>query len=67
MPHDIAAVLDQRSLRAAYDARPDYQRNDYLAWIARAVRPETREKRLDQMLSERAAGHGYMNMRWESS
>jgi len=65
MPDDIAAVLDQRHLRAAYNARPDYQRNDYLAWIARAVRPETREKRLMQMLDELTAGHGYMNMRWE--
>lgn len=58
MPEDIAAVLDQRNLRTAYDARPEYQRNDYLAWIARAVRPETREKRLNQQLD------GYMNMRW---
>ena len=29
------------------------------------VRPETREKRLNQMLDELAASHGYMNMRWE--
>ena len=51
MPDDIASRLDAAGLRAAYDARPPYQRNDYLGWIARAKRPETREKRLAQMLS----------------
>lgn len=49
---------------AAYDARPDYQRNDYLGWIARAKRPETRQKRLNQMLYELALGSVYMNMAW---
>lgn len=64
MPDDIAARLDARGLRAAYDARPPYQRNDYLGWIARAKRPETREKRLVQMLDELADGTCYMKMRW---
>lgn len=64
MPDDIAARLDAAGLRAAYDARPPYQRNDYLGWIARAKRAETREKRLAQMLDELAGGQFYMNMRW---
>ncbi|MEJ2036021.1 MAG: YdeI/OmpD-associated family protein [Maritimibacter sp.] len=46
MPDEIAARLEDAGLRAAYDARPAYQRNDYLGWIARAKRPETREKRI---------------------
>ena len=65
MPDDIAARLDARGLRAAYDARPPYQRNDYLGWIARAKRPETREKRIAQMLDELAGGRLYMKMVWK--
>ena len=46
----------------AYDERPDYQRNDYIGWIARAKRPETRRKRINQMLGELEKGGVYMNM-----
>jgi len=64
MPDFVAAALDAKGLRAAYDARPPYQRNDYLGWINRAKTEATKQKRLHQMLSELAAGHGYMNMAW---
>jgi uncharacterized protein YdeI (YjbR/CyaY-like superfamily) len=50
------------SLAAEFEARPAYQRNDYLGWIARARRESTRQKRLQQMLEELAAGGVYMNM-----
>ena len=63
MPDDVREALLSRDLMGAYEARPAYQRNDYLAWIARARRPETREKRLNQMLDELAQGGVYMNMR----
>jgi uncharacterized protein YdeI (YjbR/CyaY-like superfamily) len=62
MPDDVREALEQRGLTADYEARPAYQRNDYLAWIARAKRPETRRKRLEQMLDELARGGVYMNM-----
>nr|WP_255647720.1 YdeI/OmpD-associated family protein [Ensifer sp. IC4062] len=62
MPDDIAARLHDSGLQAAYTARPAYQRNDYLAWIARAKRDQTREKRIAQMLAELAAGDAYMRM-----
>ncbi len=64
MPPDIADRLRALGLNKAFDARPPYQRNDYLAWIARAKRPATREKRLAQMLEELAGGTRYMNMAW---
>lgn len=64
MPEDIAERLAASGLRENYDARPAYQRNDYLGWFARAKRPETREKRIAQMLDELAAGDRYMNMAW---
>jgi uncharacterized protein YdeI (YjbR/CyaY-like superfamily) len=52
---------------AAYEARPAYQRNDYLGWLARAKRPDTRSRRLQQMLDELAQGGVYMGMRHEPS
>ncbi len=64
MPDDIRVALDRNGLAAAYAARPGYQRNDYLGWIAKAKREETRMKRLKQMLDELRAGGVYMNMVW---
>ncbi|HEV2502147.1 MAG TPA: YdeI/OmpD-associated family protein [Mesorhizobium sp.] len=64
MPDDVRAALDQNRLAAAYAARPDYQKNDYLGWIARAKREQTRMKRLNQMLDELKTGGAYMNMAW---
>ncbi|MCT7376212.1 YdeI/OmpD-associated family protein [Chelativorans salis] len=64
MPDDVRASLEARGLTTAYEARPAYQRNDYLDWIARAKRLETRQKRLDQMLDELERGGVYMRMRW---
>lgn len=67
MPQEIAARLDAAGLRAAYDARPAYQRNDYLGWLARAKRPATREKRIAQMIGELEQGGVYMNMAWRDT
>jgi uncharacterized protein YdeI (YjbR/CyaY-like superfamily) len=67
MPEDLARRLEAAGLRAAYDARPPYQRNDYLGWIARAKRPETRETRIVQMLEELEGGRLYMKMVWHSA
>ena len=66
MPDFVAEALDEAGLRMAYDARPPYQRNDYLGWINRAKRPETKERRLAVMLAELRAGEGYMNMPWRA-
>ena len=62
MPADVSEELEQTRLMEDYLARPFYQRNDYLSWISRAKRPETRRKRLDQMVAELAAGGIYMGM-----
>ena len=62
MPHFVAEALKARNLLATYQARPDYQRNDYLGWILRAKRPETIQKRLQQMLDELEKGGVYMGM-----
>ncbi len=62
MPEDVLAALKERRLTGAYEARPPYQRNDYIGWISRAKRAETRSKRLNQMLEELDAGDLYMGM-----
>ncbi|MCL2164923.1 MAG: YdeI/OmpD-associated family protein [Oscillospiraceae bacterium] len=55
-------ALQQNDLWERYRARPLYQQNDYIGWIARAKRGETRQKRLDQMLDELRSGDAYMGM-----
>ena len=64
MPEFVERALKNEGVVAAYDARPPYQRNDYLGWIARAKREATQAKRLQQMLDELAAGNAYMGMKW---
>ncbi|MEM6336110.1 MAG: YdeI/OmpD-associated family protein [Bacteroidota bacterium] len=62
MPDFVEEALLQNGLAEAYFERPAYQKNDYLGWIRRAKRPETRQKRLDQMLDELRRGGVYMRM-----
>jgi uncharacterized protein YdeI (YjbR/CyaY-like superfamily) len=62
MPDDVRAELEEHGLMADYEARPYYQRNDYLGWITRAKRIETRRKRIEQMLRELDRGGVYMKM-----
>lgn len=66
MPEYIRTALTERGLMDAYRARPDYQQNDYIGWITRAKRDETKEKRLAQMLDELEGGTRYMKMKWGS-
>jgi uncharacterized protein YdeI (YjbR/CyaY-like superfamily) len=62
MPDFIDEALMSHHLYGKYEARPAYQQNDYISWISRAKREETRQKRLKQMLDELKKGDKYMNM-----
>jgi len=62
IPDYVAAALDESGLWERYRARPPYQRNDYIGWITRGKREETRQKRLKQMLEELQSGDTYMGM-----
>jgi uncharacterized protein YdeI (YjbR/CyaY-like superfamily) len=64
MPAYMRAALAKAKLTAAYRARPAYQQNDYLSWINRAKRPETKQKRLAVMLDDLRRGDRYMGMRY---
>ncbi|EUJ53526.1 hypothetical protein MCOL2_11030 [Listeria fleischmannii FSL S10-1203] len=62
LPDDIHVLLKNYDVLEAYKRRPDFQKNDYIGWIGRAKRKETREKRINQMLTELKEGNKYMNM-----
>lgn len=59
-PDYMAEALNSEGLQQTYEARPPYQRNDYIAWITSAKQAATREKRLQQMLNELESGNIYM-------
>ena len=63
MPDFVRQALDERGLMEAYRKRPAYQQNDYIGWINRAKRQETKEKRLRQMLDGLETGGVYMKMK----
>ena len=65
MPDRVREALVDTGLMEAYESRPPYQQNDYVGWITRAKREETRQKRLAQMLFELEAGDVYMKMDWK--
>jgi hypothetical protein len=62
MPEYVKTALVDRGLLDAYHSRPPYQQNDYIGWINRAKRIETKMKRLNQMLDELEQGDVYMKM-----
>ena len=67
MPDFVRSALEENGLMQAYRERPAYQQNDYIGWISRAKREETRQGRLSQMLDELARGDVYMKMSWRGS
>ncbi|ETA81808.1 YdeI/OmpD-associated family protein [Youngiibacter fragilis] len=66
MPDFVREQLEKHSVMDRYLLRPPYQRNDYLGWIIRAARQETKEKRLAQMIYELEKGDVYMGMEWKA-
>jgi uncharacterized protein YdeI (YjbR/CyaY-like superfamily) len=64
MPGFVRKALDRRKLTEAYRARPTYQQNDYLGWIAQARIQDAMDKRLEQMLEELDKGDVYMGEPW---
>jgi uncharacterized protein YdeI (YjbR/CyaY-like superfamily) len=62
MPDYIEKALNESGLIKDYENRPAYQQNDYIGWIERAKRQETKLKRLHQMLNELETGGLYMGM-----
>ena len=66
MPDFVRNALIGSGLMEAYQARPPYQRNDYIGWITRARLPATQQRRLDKMLGDLKAGDRYMGMAYKT-
>ena len=63
MPSYVRSALTKAGVMKDYNARPPYQQNDYIAWIKRAKLDSTKQKRLQQMISELKKGGVYMKMK----
>ena len=66
IPDYVTTALGESGLWERYRARPPYQRNDYIRWITRGKREETRQKRLNQMLDELRSCDAYMGMAYNA-
>jgi len=64
MPGNVRGALAKRNLADAFRARPDYQRDGYLKWIAAAAGPSAKQQRLDQMLDELQNGGLFQGEPW---
>lgn len=64
MPGNVRAALVKRNLLDTFFARPQYQRDDYLRWLAGAVGPTAKQKRLEQMLDELEKGNVFKGEPW---
>ena len=64
LPGNVRAALEKRNLIDAYLARPPYQKDDYLKWIALAAGTDAKQKRLDQMLDELEKGNAFKGEPW---
>ena len=60
-------IDEKNGVASDYESRPAYQQNDYIGWIERAKRQETKEKRFQQMVDELKAGGVYMKMKHPAS
>jgi uncharacterized protein YdeI (YjbR/CyaY-like superfamily) len=56
-PDDLAAALEANaSARSAWDGFPPSVRKAMLWWVIRAIKPETRARRIDTIVAEAAKG-----------
>ena len=64
IPGFVKTALAKHNLTDAFQARPEYQRNDYLTWLDSAKLPEQRQARLTQLVEELGKGDVYMGQPW---
>lgn len=64
LPAEFKKILDEDGLLSEYMKRPFYQQSGWIRWIESAKKPQTRAKRIDQMIAEIKAGDKYMKMPW---
>ena len=64
MPGNVKGALAKHKLTDAYEARPQYQQQEYLKWIAAAAGPVAKQKRIDQMVEELGKGGVFKGEPW---
>jgi hypothetical protein len=64
MPGNVRTALEKRKMIDANMERPAYQKDEYLKWIALAVGPLEKQKRLEQMLDELDKGGVFKGEPW---
>ena len=64
MPGNVSGALTKKNLMDAFRARPDYQQNGYLKWIAEGAGPAAKQRRIDQMLEELQKGGVFKGEAW---
>ena len=62
MPEFVMNALLTHQLLTAFNARPAYQRDEYLGWIGRAQPEGMQHQRLIQMLDELQRGDVFMSL-----
>lgn len=67
IPGFVKKALQDKKLMKDYLSRPAYQQNDYIGWINQAKLEATKQKRLNQMLTELKQGGVYMKMPHKAS
>jgi hypothetical protein len=65
LPDFVEKSLIDNFLVDIYITRPAYQKNDYIGWITRSKREETKKKRLTQMIRELQENDKYMGMKYQ--
>lgn len=63
IPGYVKEALDNHKLTEKHTQKSAYQQNDYIGWITRAKRDDTRNRRLEQMIVELKQGGVYMKMK----
>lgn len=62
MPGFVKQALKKKGLLEAYKKRPEYQQDEYIGWINEAKLPDTKQKRLNQVLDELEKGGVFMGV-----
>jgi hypothetical protein len=62
MPVSVRQALAKAGLAAAYRARPAYRQNDCPSWIRCAKLPQTKHKRLEEILEDLRRGDWTIGM-----
>lgn len=65
MPGNVRGALAKKKLLDAFQARPDYQRRDYLKGIEHAFGTPAKQKLIDQLVADLEHGKQFLGKPWE--